>query len=211
MNKEAINVASILKGLAYAGGAAAGGGVAYGLGKGLDYNPFEKILSLGSGAIGGMALPAMAYAEHLPIPKALAMKAGIAAMILGEAAPATIRSIRSGIEAQNANKGLSDTINKWTVPALVGGGVGLGALGMVAAPALANISRAAGRIGDGRALRMSTSIRKRPNDPNDLKIEIMDPREAHQEAAEYIAKRKAQQAAAQQQPQSQGVLGKIFG
>ena len=84
--------------------------------------------------------------------------------------------------------------------------MGVGALGMAAIPALANISRAADRIGDGRALRMSTSIRKRPNDPNDLKIEVMSPGQADQEAAEYIARRKAEQERSAQQ-KSTGIFG----
>ena len=190
MEKNA-TVGSIAKALAYAGGALGGGGIAYGLGQGLDYNPIEKAISLGAGAVGGMAIPAMALGKNLPIPRALAIKLGIAAAILGEAAPASIRSIRSNIEAQNSNKKFTENLSKWTAPAVIGGGVGLGALGMVAIPALSNISRAADRIGDGRALRMSTSIRKRPNHPSDLKIEFMNPQQADEESARYIAERES--------------------
>lgn len=198
MNKTAFNAASVWKALGATGLAAAGTAAAYNLGKGMDYNPTEKALSLAGGAATG----ALAYMKNKP----LMAKILIPAMIAGETAPAALRAIRSVIENNRAKEQVNKTVSKWTSPAVIGGALGVGALGMAAIPALANISRAADRIGDGRALRMSTSIRKRPNDPNDLKIEVMSPGQADQEAAEYIARRKAEQERSAQQ-KSTGIFG----
>ena len=196
MNKVAFNATSAWKALGALGIGAAGTAAAYNLGKGMDYNPTEKALSMAGGAATG----ALAYLGNKP----MLAKILIPAMIAGEMAPAGLRAIRSVVESNKAKQHTSEIIAKWTSPAVIGGALGLGALGMAAVPALANISRAADRIGDGRSLRMSTSIRKRPNDPNDLKIEIMSPGQAYQEAAEYTAKRKAQQEAAQK---PRGIFG----
>jgi hypothetical protein len=52
---------------------------------------------------------------------------------------------------------------------LLAAGVGVSALSI---PALMNLSNAAKRIGDGRSVRVSSSIRKRPNQDSDLTINV---------------------------------------
>jgi hypothetical protein len=199
MNKVAVNPASVWKALAAVGIGGAGATAAYSLGKGMDYNQTEKILSI----LGGASTGALAYLKNKP----MLAKILIPSVIAAELAPAALRSVRSSIESNQAKQRASEALAKWTSPAVIGGSVGLGALAMTAVPALANISRAADRIGDGRAIRMSTSIRKRPNDPSDLKLEIMTPDQADQEAKEQLeARRKAEQEAAA----NKGTLSKIF-
>jgi len=202
---EKIAVGNLVKTLAYVGSAAAGGGLAYGLGKGLDYNPVEKGVSLASGALGGMVLPHMLMDATSKMPKALAVKMGILAMIGGELAPASLRFMRSGIESQKAVEEAAKASKPgWVTPLLAGAA---GATAITAAPALYNISRAAKRIGDGRAMRMSTSIRKRPGDPNDLRIEVMSPAQADEAAAEEKARLELEK----KQQQESSMLGGLLG
>jgi hypothetical protein len=72
----------------------------------------------------------------------------------------------------------------------------------VAVPALMNLSAAAKRLADGRAVRLSTSIRKRRNQDKDLVIGVQPiPGEGEEIQSEQIA----------QPEESKGFLSKIFG
>ena len=72
----------------------------------------------------------------------------------------------------------------------------------VAVPALMNLSAAAKRLADGRAVRLSTSIRKRRNQDKDLVIGVQSvPGESEEVQPEQIA----------QPEESKGFLSKIFG
>lgn len=72
----------------------------------------------------------------------------------------------------------------------------------VAVPALMNLSAAAKRLADGRAVRLSTSIRKRRNQDKDLVIGVQPlPGESEEVQPEQIA----------QPEESKGFLSKIFG
>jgi hypothetical protein len=102
---------------------------------------------------------------------------------------------------------IKDAIKNYIIPA-----AGLGILGGTAAaaiPAIHNINRAAERLGDGRAIRVSTSIRKRPNQTGDLKLIVMSP-----EQAQEIEEERQQQIAQQEEaspPPKKSILSKIFG
>jgi hypothetical protein len=118
-------------------------------------------------------------------------------------------------EAEKALKNLNkkdpikEAIKDYLIP-----GAGLAILGGTAAatasaaiPALQNISRAADRVGDGRAIRVSTSIRKRPNQTGDLKLVVMSPEQA-KEIEE--ARRQEREDSAEVEP-PKGLLSRIFG
>jgi hypothetical protein len=72
----------------------------------------------------------------------------------------------------------------------------------LAVPALMNLSAAAKRLADGRAVRLSTSIRKRRNQDKDLVIGVQPlPGESEEAQPEQTA----------QSQESKGFLSKIFG
>lgn len=72
----------------------------------------------------------------------------------------------------------------------------------LAVPALMNLSAAAKRLADGRAVRLSTSIRKRRNQDKDLVIGVQPiPGESEEIQPEQVA----------QPEESKGFLSKIFG
>mgnify|MGYP005867051135 CR=1 FL=1 len=189
MNKKA----NIGKLLASIGLGAGGAGIAYSLGQHLDYNPTEKLLSLMSGGMGGAAIPYLTRDMN-----AAKMVKAMPLLIAAEMAPAGLRGIRAMIESQKAKESFSNNpIVKYVAPAALAGA------GLATVPALINISRAADRIGDGKSIRLSTSIRKRPNDPSDLKLVIMSPDEAEAE------QRQAEEEKARQE-KNKGFLNKFF-
>jgi len=65
--------------------------------------------------------------------------------------------------------------------------LGLGALSI---PAIINITRAADRVGDGRAIRTSMSLRKRPDDPSDLNIRLQTQEDIENELLEMEKRKK---------------------
>lgn len=78
--------------------------------------------------------------------------------------------------------------------------------GVATVPALFNISRAADRLADGRAVRLSTSIRKRPLQESDLTIGIKNltpPEDPDQLSQEQMAQSE------QQKPK--GFFSRLFG
>ena len=77
---------------------------------------------------------------------------------------------------------------------LLAAGTGLSAL---AIPALMNLNNAAKRIGDGRAVRLSTSLRKRPNQDSDLTIRVKNQKDPNLEELPPV-------------PEQKGLLGRIF-
>jgi len=88
--------------------------------------------------------------------------------------PPVIGSALEGVGALHKYK--DQKIQSSSVPgALLAGGGLLTAAALV--PALISINRAAKRIGDGRAIRLSTSLRKRPKQDQDLIIGVRDSRE----------------------------------
>jgi hypothetical protein len=70
----------------------------------------------------------------------------------------------------------------------------------VAVPALMNLSSAAKRLAEGRAVRLSTSIRKRRNQDKDLVIGVQP-----------VSAPASEEEPAPQQEESKGFLSKIFG
>jgi hypothetical protein len=169
-----------------------GGAGAYGaheLGKHLDYNVPEKVLSILSGAsVGGLA-----YAKMNP----LLAKLLIPAIVAGEAAPAALRGIRAAVDNQRAQAAAAKSPAKYILPAAAAG------VGLATVPALMNISRAADRVADGRAIRVSTSLRKRPNSVSDLKLVVMSPEEKDREIEK-------QELMKQEKEQRRGILGGIL-
>lgn len=71
--------------------------------------------------------------------------------------------------ARNADKSFWDKMSP-TQKYIVGGGTAIGVASLI--PALRSINRAASRMAEGRAIRVSTSLRKRPNQLRDLNIGI---------------------------------------
>lgn len=104
--------------------------------------------------------------------------------------------------ARNADKSLWDRLST-PQKYIAGGGAALGAAALV--PALMSINRAAKRIAEGRSIRVSTSLRKRPNQDRDLNIGIenIQPEPA---AEQSVA------ADVQQEPEkAKGFFGRLFG
>ena len=108
--------------------------------------------------------------------------------------PGTMSSIR------NNNKNIFEKFNDLSPTQKT---LAIAATGLTAAaaiPALMNISAAAKRLAEGRAVRLSTSIRKRRNQDKDLVIGVQ-PVSAPTQEEEPVP----------QQEESKGFLSKIFG
>jgi len=166
------------------------------LGQGLDYNNTEKTISYLGGASNAGLPYAFAPGTNM---KGIYTKAP-AIMVASELPAAMIRGVRAFVESQKAQQAKDVGAVAQTVNATVENKkslmdyalpLGVGALGLAALPAIFNVSRAADRLGDGRALKLSTSIRKRPNDPSDLKLVVMSKEEQEREQMESEAKNKA--------------------
>lgn len=173
-DKKANGALSALTGVA---GVAGGAGMAHELGKAFDYNTPEKVISTAAGGVGGLYL-----AEK--ILQALGKKSGLMgtlgatkipliAAVGGEIAPAALSTLRSAKERMDRPS--APGISGLEKSLLYGGGAALGGASMVA---LKHISDAAKRISEGRSIRISTSLRKRPNQDNDLRIGVQNVDEA---------------------------------
>ncbi len=76
---------------------------------------------------------------------------------------------------------------------------GAGVVGTAALiPMILNMSRAAKRVGEGKSIRVSTSLRKRPNQDTDLNVGVVDlPEEEKEESS-------------QQEEKPKGLIKKLF-
>ena len=113
-----------------------------------------------------------------------------------------VEGISSQKSYQKSQKNIFDKFNDLspTQKTLTVAATGLTAA--LAVPALMNLSAAAKRLADGRAVRLSTSIRKRRNQDKDLVIGVQPiPGEGEEIQPEQIA----------QPEESKGFLSKIFG
>lgn len=193
----------VLPALAGVAGIAGGAGMAHELGNSFDYNTPEKVISTAAGGVGGLYLVEkilQAIGKKSGLMGTLgATKVPLMAAVGGEIAPAalaTLRSVKNKMDAPlpEPPAGISGAEKAL----LYGGGAALGGASMVA---LKNISDAAKRISDGRSIRVSTSIRKRPNQDNDLRIGVQNVQgEAEQGGA--------QQAEPEKKP---SFLSRVFG
>lgn len=74
-------------------------------------------------------------------------------------------------EIQGAGSSIKSGLESF--PGGIPGAVAAGVLSLTGALALANISRAAGRVGSGKVIRVSTSLRKRPGQLTDINFGVM--------------------------------------
>jgi predicted DNA-binding protein (MmcQ/YjbR family) len=82
-------------------------------------------------------------------------------------------------------------------------GAGLSALSI---PALMNLSNAAKRVGDGRSIRVSTSLRKRPNQTSDLTINVKN----EDEISDQLDQNQPNQAQSNLPEKPKGLLSRVF-
>jgi hypothetical protein len=115
---------------------------------------------------------------------------------------AAAESIKTQIAYQKANKNIFEKFNDLTPTQKTLTVAATGLTAALAVPALMNLSAAAKRLADGRAVRLSTSIRKRRNQDKDLVIGVQPiAGEGEEIQSEQIAKPE----------ESKGFLSKIFG
>jgi hypothetical protein len=127
----------------------------------------------------------------------------VAVTELTVAAPLTnaaVESIKTQQAYQKANKNIFEKFNDLSPTQKTLAVAASGLTAAVAVPALMNLSSAAKRLADGRAVRLSTSIRKRRNQDKDLVIGVQPVSAPTQE-----------EEPASQQEESKGFLSKIFG
>ena len=152
---------------ALAGGTVAGG---YSLhqtqGQDAQSRIFNAAVNTGVGAMAGSGragfIPSISAAALLPT-KDLALK-GIDTLHHVDAAADSYAKNQGG----PATQGILDYLKN--NPGHVAAGAGATALGAAGLYALVQGARAAKRIGDGHALRVSTSLRKRPGQSTDLNL-----------------------------------------
>jgi len=152
------------------GGAITSGGMDY-LAHGGDYSNIDAkrigmgVFNAGIGAMGGHAIGNKNLLEGVGT-IALAPVKDVAF----SAIPAInqFESTQKTVQDQ-AQKSFLDKLSPKEKVLLLATGAGLSALSI---PALMNLSRAAKRVGDGRSVRVSTSLRKRPNQDSDLTIRV---------------------------------------
>jgi hypothetical protein len=105
---------------------------------------------------------------------------------------------------EQAQKSLLDKLSPKEKAILLATGAGLSALSI---PALMNLSNAAKRVGDGRSIRVSTSLRKRPNQDSDLTIKVKNQDELDEQDQSQTNQSQIQSNLPQEQ---KGLLSKIF-
>lgn len=128
---------------------------------------------------------------------------GLAMTELTVAAPLTnaaVESIATQKAYQNSNKSIFEKFNDLSPLQKTLAVAASGLTAAVAVPALMNLSAAAKRLADGRAVRLSTSIRKRRNQDKDLVIGVQP-----------VSAPASEEEPAPQQEESKGFLSKIFG
>lgn len=174
----------ILPALAGGAGIAGGVGMAHELGKAFDYNTPEKAISTAAGGVGGLYLVEkilQAMGKKTGLMGTLgATKIPLMAAVGGEIAPAALATLRSAKKSLDTPPVAPPSLSGLEKSLLYGGGAALGGASMVA---LKNISDAAKRISDGRSIRVSTSLRKRPNQTSDLNIKVQNAGDAPTEQA----------------------------
>lgn len=108
-----------------------------------------------------------------------------------------------------AQKSLLEKLSPKEKVILLATGAGISALSI---PALMNLSNAAKRVGDGRSIRVSTSLRKRPNQDSDLTINVKNQDETSTEEDTLREQEQAQLNRNQSNlPQEQkGLLSRVF-
>ena len=83
-----------------------------------------------------------------------------------------------------------------TEKTIIGGAGVLGTAALI--PMILNMSRAAKRVGEGKVIRVSTSLRKRPNQDTDLNVGVID---LPEEESEDLSK---------QEEKPKGLIKKLF-
>ena len=164
--KTASSAGPLLRGLF---GAAAGGAGGYEISKAQGYDPLATTTSVMLNAATGAE--AMNHPALLRDPKFLTMAAG------KEIVPQAVTALHAGTSAMdrigpNAPGAPTASMIPGGLTGKVVAGTGLAALGATGLAALYQMSRAYKRLGDGHAIRVSTSLRKRPGQSTDLNLGI---------------------------------------
>jgi hypothetical protein len=158
------------------GGAITSGGMDY-LAHGGDYSHVDaKRIGMGvfNALIGGIGGHSIGNKNLLE---------GVKTIALAPAKDVAFAAIPAIGQFQNTQKAIQEETQKSFLEKLspkekallLAAGVGVSALSI---PALMNLSNAAKRVGDGRSIRVSTSLRKRPNQDSDLTINVKNQDEA---------------------------------
>jgi hypothetical protein len=152
------------------GSAITSGGMDY-LAHGGDYSHVDsKRIGMGifNALLGGLGARAIGKGDLFD---------GVKTIALAPAKDVAFAAIPAIGQFQNTQKAIQEETQKSFLEKLspkekallLAAGVGVSALSI---PALMNLSNAAKRVGDGRSIRVSSSIRKRPNQDSDLTINV---------------------------------------
>ena len=186
------------------GGAVTSGGMDY-LAHGGDYSDVDsKRIGMGvfNALLGGMGGHAIANKNLLQ---------GVGTIALAPTKDVAFAAIPAIGQFQSTQKTIQDEAQKSFLQKLspkekvilLAAGAGLSALSI---PALMNLSNAAKRVGDGRSIRVSTSLRKRPNQNSDLTINVKN----QDETSEQPDQNNTNQAQSNLPEKPKGLLSRVF-
>jgi len=171
-----------------------------------DYSNIDATrigIGLFNAGLGGMG--AHYFAKGSPLVGAELIALAPVKDVAFAAAPAAIQwtKTQKAIEEQT-RKSFLEKLSPTEKAILLAAGTGLSAL---AIPALMNLSNAAKRVGDGRSIRVSSSIRKRPNQDSDLTINVRNQNMANPGERTLNEQGQIQSSLPQEQ---KGLLSRIF-
>ena len=186
------------------GGAVTSGGMDY-LAHGGDYSDVDsKRIGMGvfNALLGGIGGHSIANKNLLQ---------GVGTIALAPTKDVAFAAIPAIGQFQSTQKTIQDEAQKSFLQKLspkekvilLAAGAGLSALSI---PALMNLSNAAKRVGDGKSIRVSTSLRKRPNQNSDLTINVKN----QDETSEQPDQNNTNQAQSNLPEKPKGLLSRVF-
>lgn len=211
-DKHAAGVLDIVKKVAptVLGGAITSGGLDY-LAHGGDYSHVDaKRIGMGvfNALLGGLGGRAIGKGDLFDGVKTIALAPAKDVAFAAIPAIGQFQDTQKAIQEETQKSFLEKLSPKEKV-ILLAAGAGASALSI---PALMNLSNAAKRVGDGRSIRVSTSLRKRPNQDSDLTINVKNQGESGDDIGETAneAHMQPNQIKSNLPQEQKGLLSKIF-